>query len=237
MSEETPGSSAALVQVIVLLVDRESPAPEPDGLAAVALASVMARARDPSNPAWERWLSGPVGKSVRRADAKNYAKTAAAHPEAVEATHGRGRAMALPPLPMDALPRTLARLQVSGTRLPAGPEDPVTGDRPRIVLNRDLGMSTGKAAAQAAHALFAWVMELGPEPSVEWFRAGPQVCVGWQGEVELLAGAAAVGAGPLIHDAGHTEIAPGSVTALVVAPVPAGTPRRRRWWQLTGRKR
>ncbi|MDN5887909.1 MAG: hypothetical protein L0H61_12925, partial [Micrococcaceae bacterium] len=65
MSEETPGSSAALVQVIVLLVDRESPAPEPDGLAAVALASVMARARDPSNPAWERWLSGPVGKSVR----------------------------------------------------------------------------------------------------------------------------------------------------------------------------
>ncbi len=215
MSTEPRAPSTGLVQVIVLLVDRESPAPEPDGIAAVALASVLACAADPSNPAWERWLSGPDTKSVRRADAKNYAKTATAHPEAIEATHGRAAAMALPPLPMDALPKALARLQVSGTELPAGTTEPVAAGLPVIVLNQDLEMSTGKAAAQAAHALFAWVLELGPERRTDWIRAGHDVSVTWMREVELLASAATAGAGPLIRDAGHTEIAPGSATAHV----------------------
>lgn len=208
-------NNTGLVQVIVLLVDREDPAPEPDGIAAAALASVLACAADPSNPDWETWLSGPVTKSVRRADAKTYTKTATAHPEAIEATHGDARAMALPPLPMDALPRTLARLQVSGTELPPGAGAPVAADVPRILINRDLDMSTGKAAAQAAHALFAWVLELGPGRSAVWLRDVHDVRVGWVGEADLLDGAGAPGAGPLIHDAGHTEIAPGSATAFV----------------------
>lgn len=238
MSAEPRGPSTGLVQVIVLLVDRGSPAPEPDGIAAVALASVLARAADPFNPAWERWLSGPVTKSVRRADARTYAKTASAHPEAIEATHGRAAAMALPPLSMDVLPKTLARLQVSGTQLPAGTAEPVSGGMPAIVLNQDLEMSTGKAAAQAAHALFAWVLELGPERSADWLQTGQELSVRWSGEAELLACAAAAGSGPLIRDAGHTEIAPGSATALVAVPFEADAhrwPRRRRWWQLIGR--
>lgn len=205
------------VQVMVLLVDRDRPAPESDGIAAVALASVLAYAADPSHPDWQRWLSGPVTKSVRRADAKTYAKTAQAHPEAIEATQGRGRALALPPLPMDGLPKTLARLQVSGTQLSAGAAEPAADGLPMIVLNQDLGMSTGKAAAQAAHALFAWVLELELEPQrgAAWLRAGPQVGISWRGEAELLAGTVLPGAGPLIRDAGHTEIAPESATAYV----------------------
>ena len=215
MNTEPRPTPTGWVQVLVLLVDRDRPAPEPDGIAAVALASVLAYAADPSHPDWQRWLSGPVTKSVRRADAKMYAKTSHAHPEAVEATQGRGRALALPPLPMDDLPKTLARLQVSGTQLPAEMGKPAADGLTMIVLNQDLGMSTGKAAAQAAHSLFAWVVELEPQRGAGWLQAGPGLCISWREEAEFLAGAALPGAGPLIRDAGRTEIAPGSATAYV----------------------
>lgn len=203
-----------LVQPIILLVDREEPAGEQHGIAAAALASVQAFLKDPDNPNWRLWANGAFAKSVRRADAKMFAKVLAAFPEHTLATVGDASAAGLPPMPAAALPKLLAKLQVSGTQLPAGeplPPAPLT-----IVLNASLEMSTGKAAAQAAHALFAWVLD-GKKAAVEaWVASGFPLGVAVLPAKEFRKGARK-SAGPVIQDAGRTEIEPGSTTAYVAA--------------------
>ncbi|MGP9503781.1 peptidyl-tRNA hydrolase [Specibacter sp. AOP5-B1-6] len=212
MSEYTERSAQELVQPIILLVDREEPASEQHGIAAAALASVQAFLRDPENPDWQQWAAGAFAKSVRRADAKMFAKVIAAFPDHVLATAGEASAVGLPPMPAAELPKLLAKLQVSGTQLPPG--EPLPPAPLSIVLNASLEMSTGKAAAQAAHALFAWVLEAKPAAVEAWAVAGFPV-----GILELPAKVFRKGArkssGPVIQDAGRTEIEPGSTTAYV----------------------
>ena len=212
MSEYTERSLQELVQPIILLVDRQEPAREQYGIAAAALASVQAFMRDPDNPDWQQWAAGAFAKSVRRADAKMFAKVLAAFPEHVLSTVGQASAIGLPPMPAAALPKLLAKLQVSGTTLPTGV--PLPPQSLNIALNASLHMSTGKAAAQAAHALFAWLLESKPAVVEAWAADGFPV-----GILELPAKdfrkGARKSAGPVIQDAGRTEIEPGSTTAYV----------------------
>lgn len=198
-----------LIQPIVLLVDRDAPAAELDGILAVATASVAAYREDIANggdlTGWDEWLSGPFAKSVRRADKKTFGKVQAAF----QATHrsvGTAEALGFRPVPATAMPKTLARLQVSGTTLPVGVPSPAPAGGPGILLNSDLGMSTGKAAAQAAHALFAWYLHHQQDTS----EAG----VRYATRDEIEATRAAHPTAVVIEDAGRTEIEPGSLTAI-----------------------
>ena len=212
VSEFSERAAEELVQPIILLVDREEPASEQHGIAAAALASVQAYLHDPQNPDWRIWAAGHFAKSVRRADAKMFAKVLTAFPDHVLATVGEASAVGLPPMPAAALPKLLSKLQVSGTQLPPGaqlPPQPLT-----IVLNGSLAMSTGKAAAQAAHALFAWVLESKPAAVQGWLDAGCPVGVQELAAREFKKGARKC-KGPVIQDAGRTEIEPGSTTAFV----------------------
>lgn len=208
----TPPDRRELVQPIVLLVDRVEPAGRDEGIAAAALASVQAYLQAPDHPGWAPWAAGAFAKSVRRADARMFAKVEEAFPGHALAAVGAARAVGLPPMPADALPKLLARLQVSGTQLPDGP--PLAPRALTIVLNGSLAMSTGKAAAQAAHALFAWLLDAG-RPAVDaWAAAGFPVGVVHLPARDFRKGARKA-SGPLIHDAGRTEIEPGSATAYV----------------------
>jgi hypothetical protein len=169
--------------------------------------------RDPENPDWQPWAAGAFAKSVRRADAKMFQKVLTAFPDHALVQVGEARAVGLPPMPADALPKLLAKLQVSGTELPDGeplPPQPLT-----IVLNESLGMSTGKAAAQAAHALFAWLVEAEHSVVDAWEAAGFPVGISALPAAKFRRGAGRA-AGPVIQDAGRTEIEPGSTTAYVV---------------------
>nr|WP_256127950.1 peptidyl-tRNA hydrolase [Arthrobacter sp. SDTb3-6] len=141
-----------------------------------------------------------------------FAKVLAAFPDHALAVVGRARAAGLPPLPAEALPKLLAKLQVSGTQLPAG--EPLALQPLAIVLNGSLDMSTGKAAAQAAHALFAWVLEAKPAAVEAWVADGCPLSVRELPAKEFRKGARK-SAGPVIQDAGRTEIEPGSATAYV----------------------
>ncbi|MDQ0278153.1 peptidyl-tRNA hydrolase [Arthrobacter silviterrae] len=213
MTEFTERRPRELVQPIILLVDRVDPAGQDAGIAAAALASVRAYLLGPDNPDWRAWAEGAFAKSVRRADAKMFAKVLAAFPDHALAEVGAARAAGLPPMPADTMPKLLAKLQVSGTRLPDGeplPPQPLT-----IVLNGSLDMSTGKAAAQAAHALFAWLLDAGQPAVAAWADAGFPVGIVHAGAREFRKGARRA-AGPVIQDAGRTEIEPGSTTAYVV---------------------
>ncbi|MEE1620936.1 peptidyl-tRNA hydrolase [Zafaria sp. J156] len=238
-----PGAAAELVQQIVLLVDRGDPAPEAEGIAAAALASVAAFIAAPEAAGWRPWAEGSFAKAVRRADAKAFAKVRDGFPDHALAASGAGRAIAFEPVAADAVPPRIRKLQVSGTELPratpaghavpaergakgggapgAGPGAAPSGDPAGlvVVLNDALGMSTGKAAAQAAHALFAWLLAADPARLDAWLRAGRPLAVRRLDAAAFDQAVAVSGAGPLIQDAGRTEIAPGSATACVVDDV------------------
>lgn len=213
MSELPEREPSELVQAIILRIDKEDPSTEDEGVSAVARAAVIAYLQDPHNEDWQTWATQNFAKSVRRANPKMFAKVLEMFPEQMLSEVGKAQAVGLPPLPADNLPKLIAKLQVSGTELPKSDEvliAPVT-----IMLNKSLGMSTGKAAAQAAHALFAWLTET-PGLGIEsWLKAHAPVAVRHlpKNEFEELS---ATASGPVIEDAGRTEIEPGSTTAFVV---------------------
>ena len=203
------------VQPIVLLVDKEDPAAHYDAVAAAAAASVSAYARRESDEAWENWVFGRFTKTVRRAGPKAFAKLAAHAPSGTVVV-GRAQALAFEPVTYEEMPKAVRALQVSGTQLPDDEPVPALPDAPVVVGNADLEMSTGKAGAQAAHALLAWYLELAPEQAAGFTECPAALVTELPGERfrEL---AEHPGNGPLIVDAGLTEIEPGSPTAFVAA--------------------
>lgn len=204
------------VQPIVLRVDKEAPAAHRDAVAAAAVAGVLAYAQRTADEAWEDWVSGRFTKSVRRAGPKVFAKLCAQAPSGIVRI-GRAEAAAFEPQRYEDMPRALRALQVSGTQLPDDDPAPASAEAALIVVNQDLAMSTGKAAAQAAHALLAWYLELDPARQQDW-AARPAAAVREVPEARFAALGSQAGAGPLIVDAGLTEIDPGTPTAFVAAP-------------------
>jgi len=195
------------VQVIVLLVDRESPADDRDGIAAAANAAAAAFDASREDPVWQAWFDEAMAKSVRRADVKTFRKLQSQFAGTVTTSVGFGEALAFPPMPNDALPKQLSRLQVSGTTLPRLDAVPATeGGTVEVLLNADLDMSTGKAAAQAAHAFVLWTAAQNFERRSPHVRFVPAAT--------LASAAASRDDAVVIEDAGRTEIAPGSLTAV-----------------------
>lgn len=205
------------VQPIVLRVDKEEPAAHCDAIAAAAVASVLAYANRTGDEAWEDWVAGRFTKTVRRAGPKPFAKLCAQALSGVVQI-GMAEAVAFEPQRYEDMPRALRALQVSGTQLPDTEPAPVAPGSPVIILNRDLSMSTGKAAAQAAHALLAWFLELDAGQKQAW-AARPGAAVEEVSKRSFSALHGRRGSGPLIVDAGLTEIDPGTPTAFVAAPV------------------
>lgn len=92
-----------------------------------------------------------------------------------------------------------------------------------IVVRSDLGMGTGKVAAQAAHASLSAVADADDRATSRWKGDGQtKVVLRADGESELfeLADAAERAGLPnaIIRDAGRTQLEPGTVTALGVGP-------------------
>ncbi|WP_135827938.1 peptidyl-tRNA hydrolase Pth2 [Halorussus halobius] len=92
-----------------------------------------------------------------------------------------------------------------------------------IVARADLGMGEGKLAAQVAHASLSAYEEAGTKARKQWKGEGQKkVVVQADGEdalFELAEKARAEGlAHAVVRDAGHTQLDPGTVTALAVGP-------------------
>ena len=92
-----------------------------------------------------------------------------------------------------------------------------------IVARADLGMGTGKLAAQVAHASLKAYDAASTESQREW-KADGQKKIVLKGEsasqLEALANQARIEGLPhaLVRDAGHTQLEPGTLTALAVGP-------------------
>jgi len=92
-----------------------------------------------------------------------------------------------------------------------------------IVARADIGMGEGKLAAQVAHASLSAYEDAGPKPRKAWKGAGQKkVVLKATSESELfeLADVAEREGLPhaVVRDAGHTQLDPGTVTALAVGP-------------------
>ncbi|WP_299233758.1 peptidyl-tRNA hydrolase Pth2 [Natronomonas sp.] len=92
-----------------------------------------------------------------------------------------------------------------------------------IVARTDVGMGTGKLAAQVAHASLSAYEDAGESAGTEWKSGGQtKIVLKGSGEKQLreLADAARREGLPyaIVRDAGHTQLEPGTVTALAVGP-------------------
>ncbi len=205
---------------LVVRIERRSPPSHTDVLEAAALACLALGDDERSTGEWaaalQTWRAGRFRKVVRRARGAPW-ETAAALP-GVTVRSGTAEVRAFPPRPAAELPKELTRLQVGGTDLvdPDPPAPPPVGAA-RLWLHPTLVMTTGKAAAQAGHGSMLLFDALDAPARSAWRSAGYPL--GVRRASEVLWEALAASATAEVTDGGFTEIAPGSVTVRVTAPV------------------
>lgn len=168
----------------------------------------------------EQWRAGLLGwydhlirKVARRA--RNKAWDDVQDLPGVTVNVRGAQARAFVPCAVASIPGPIRKLQIQGTELPQDTSGPSDSAAPVILIDADLQMSIGKAAAQVGHAsmLFA------AKQPVEWVRewAG----TGFALSVREVSGAvfARHATNPqavIVRDAGFTEVAPDSLTVFAI---------------------
>jgi hypothetical protein len=198
---------------IVLRLERAPAARTPvlEAAAAAALAVCLDPRADPGgewHDAVTTWVASRIRKIARRARG--------AHWDAVQELPGitwevaGAQARALLPGPVDAVPKTVSRLQIGGTDLADDEPGPPPPGVPVIWVNAALEMTVGKAAAQVGHGsmLFAAAHGLTAVPAFAVRDADGER---WS----QLCAAVEQGTAVAVRDAGFTEVAPGTITCIV----------------------
>ncbi|WP_455358337.1 peptidyl-tRNA hydrolase [Streptomyces sp. SYSU K21746] len=207
---------------LVVRIERAEPPARTDALetAARAVLVLLSDERSHGEGDWAAavrdWQDARIRKVVRRARGAEWRRAETL--PGITVTGKSAQVRVFPPVPLDGWPKELAKLQVSGTDLDdPGPSAGADLTAPVLWMNPDLGMSAGKAMAQAGHgAQLAW-WALSEAERAAWLGADFPLSVrtpGPQRWRELTASGL-----PVVRDAGFTEIAAGSCT--VVADHPA----------------
>lgn len=196
----------------------------------VALVTMLAQCSEDGHVAnrVRQWCSSRIRKVVKRASGAKWDRlvSEAMTPlddEGAEATHpfhgailvsdvGPTAASAIVFVPMRASsqPKSLRRLQVSGLELDrtvwkVPPKGPVL----RVVIDENVEMTSGKALAQAGHAVQLAFRYLGDDAYCRWADAGFHVDVSY-GDVEGMS--MAMTPDVIVTDAGFTEVRAGTRT-------------------------
>jgi hypothetical protein len=202
---------------LVVRVERAQPPARTDALEAAALAvlTVLTDPRSEGDGEWAEavaaWTDARIRKVVRRARGAEWRRAEAL--DGVTVTRGTAEVRVFPPVPLDGWPRDLARLQVAGTDLtdPRPPGPPPAGV-PVLWLNPDLEMTAGKAMAQVGHAAQLGLAALARPAAATWRADGFPLAVRtpdrrhWAALLDRDL--------PVVRDAGFTEVAPGTCTAV-----------------------
>ncbi|MFJ8799430.1 peptidyl-tRNA hydrolase [Streptomyces sp. NPDC102487] len=202
---------------LVVHIEKAAPPARTDALetSARAVLTILSDERSLGDGEWARamrdWQDARIRKVVRRARGAEWRRAEAL--PGITVTGGSAEVRVFPPVPLDGWPKDLARLQVSGTDLDdpelPGEADP---DAPVLWLNPGLDMSAGKTMAQTGHGAQLTWWELSDEEKAAWRDAGFPLTVRTARQAhwdELMRSD-----GPLVRDAGFTEIAPGETVAV-----------------------
>lgn len=185
--------------------------------AARAVVAVCLSDRVAEDPAWraglEGWYDHLIRKVARRARNKAWLDVQEVPGVTVDVRGAQARAFV--PSAVAAVPPPVRKLQIRGTELPQDEPGSGTPGTPTILIDRDLHMTTGKAAAQVGHAS----MLLAAAQDLEWVRAwaarGFELTVREVPHAEFAAHLSTPGV-VTVRDAGYTEVAPDALTVLAV---------------------
>jgi peptidyl-tRNA hydrolase len=205
---------AELVLPFVVRIERSTPPTRTDALEAAARAVLLVLS-DP-RPEWHEaiaaWDAQRIRKVVRRARGAEWWRALAL--DGLTVTQRSAEVRVFPPIPLDAWPRDLARLQVGGTDLIDPTPPPPASDVPLVLLSPHYEMTAGKAMAQAAHAAqLAWRASSDASRGA-WESASFPLAVRTATPAQWVR--AVQGGAPVVRDAGFTEVEPGAETALVL---------------------
>jgi peptidyl-tRNA hydrolase len=201
---------------LVVRIEREAPPARTDALeaAAIAVLSMLTTQEPDWLEAVAAWDGSRIRKVVRRARGAEWRRAAAL--PGITVVRRSAEVRVYPPVPLDGWPPELAKLQVGGTELDEPAPPPVPDERvPLILLSPEIEMSAGKAMAQAGHAAQLGWRSLRRRKRRAWQDSGFELAVRtpsvrqWRAALESGA--------PVVHDAGFTEVAPGSATAAFVS--------------------
>jgi len=206
-----------LVLPLAVRIERATPPTRTDALEAAARAVLLMLTSD--EPDWQdairAWDGSRIRKVVRRGRGAEWRR--AERLPGITVVRGSAEVRVYPPIPVADWPSELARLQVGGTHLddPDPPPDPAPGT-PLILLSPHVEMSAGKAMAQAGHAAQLGWRSLSDGERQRWRDADFDLAVRFATARQWRT--AVAGGAPVVHDAGFTEVEPGSETALFAAP-------------------
>ncbi len=202
------------------------------GGATIACARLFGQSRA---PAFRAWHGTAVRKVAVRASAEELEAVLAAHEGFLD---DRGLAC-LPPMQRSQAGEPLGSLPAfTDAKRPAEPTPQPDADAVALtyVLAAELGLSQGKAMAQAGHGALmcaddARLGDRGPRAGdwAEWEVAGRPARV-IEADAARFGGFVRAG-GAVVRDAGFTQVAPGTVTLVCLPPGPEPRPRRRAWWR------
>ncbi|MQA62851.1 MAG: peptidyl-tRNA hydrolase [Actinophytocola sp.] len=226
--DEDPAQVRAMP--IILRIERDVPPARTALLEAAAAASIAVCLDPRSAPGGEwhddvgAWIAGRIRKVARRARGAHWQAVADLPGITVEVAGAEARALL--PWPVAELPKVVSRLQISGSELPADEPGPVPAGAPVLLLNPDVPMTTGKAAAQVGHATMILASVLEPDRLKQWAAEAYRCAVRtpspdlWRA---MLPGNDPAGAWRdrrivAVRDAGFTEVAPGTITVLAQDP-------------------
>ncbi|MFI7062190.1 peptidyl-tRNA hydrolase [Kribbella sp. NPDC050124] len=210
------------VLTLVVRVEKNARPAQTDALetAARAVLAILADERSVGEGEWAEamhtWQDDRIRKVVRRARGAEWRRAEALPGITVHGSTAEVRVF--PPVPLDAVPKDLAKLQVTGTDFEDPSELPgVAADEPVLWINPGLEMSSGKAMAQCGHGAHLTWLALPAARRKEWVAADFALAVRtatperWQ---QLLRSGL-----PVVQDAGFTEVAPGSRTVIAAHPL------------------
>jgi hypothetical protein len=214
---EIPPEPDGVVRAMPVVLRLERPPAARTPVLEAAARAALAVCLDPAaqeggewHDAVATWVDARIRKIARRARGAHWAAVQELPGITVTiGSDGGAQARALLPGPVDEVPKIVARLQIGGTDLPDDDPGPPPPGVPVIWVNGSLGMTVGKAAAQVGHAsmLDAAARGLAEVPPYTVRTAGRER---WAQLCRIVERGDAVA----VRDAGFTEVAPGTITAI-----------------------